>query len=210
MICYVIVCIYEYSVRNVQGVDRYMLNIQTVEQILADSKKLPIGMKKYKRIMDSLYWTDVSIDKDFQRAFNDFFVMRSRKSEYYDRFYSFLEQKKDKGVTFEETLDYLKESEGALELSFSSKLIHVINPNRPIWDKIVAENHFKMKLPGYGGDTSDRQRKIIRLYHEYCSRFYEFLDSADGQTILRLFHEKYPHTGFTDAKKVDFIMWVDV
>lgn len=210
MICRVIVCIYEYSVRNVQGVDRYMLNIQTVEQILADSKKLPIGMKKYKRIMDSLYWTDVSIDKDFQRAFNDFFVMRSRKSEYYDRFYSFLEQKKDKGVTFEETLDYLKESEGALELSFSSKLIHVINPNRPIWDKIVAENHFKMKLPSYGGDTSDRQRGIIRLYHEYCSRFYEFLDSADGQTILRLFHEKYPHTGFTDAKKVDFIMWVDV
>ena len=209
MICHVIVCIYEYSVRNVQGVDRYMLNIQTVEQILADSKKLPIGMKKYKRIMDSLYWTDVSIDKDFQRAFNDFFVMRSRKSEYYDRFYSFLEQKKDKGVTFEETLDYLKESEGALELSFSSKLIHVINPNRPIWDKIVAENHFKMKLPSYGGDTSDRQRKIIRLYHEYCSRFYEFLDSADGQTILRLFNDKYPHTGFTNAKKIDFIMWVD-
>lgn len=210
MICRVIVCIYEYSVRNVQGVDRYMLNIQTVEQILADSKKLPIGMKKYKRIMDSLYWTDVSIDKDFQRAFNDFFVMRSRKSEYYDRFYSFLEQKKDKGVTFEETLNYLKESEGALELSFSSKLIHVINPNRPIWDKIVAENHFKMKLPGYSGVTSDRQKEIIRLYHEYCSRFYEFLDSADGQTILRLFNEKYPHTGFTDAKKVDFIMWVDV
>ncbi len=32
-----------------------MLNIQTAEQILADSKKLLIGMKKYKRIMDSLY-----------------------------------------------------------------------------------------------------------------------------------------------------------
>lgn len=81
-----------------QGVDRYMLNIQTVEQILADSKKLPIGMKKYKRIMDSLYWTDVSIDKDFQRAFNDFFVMRSRKSQYYERFYLFLEQKKIKAL----------------------------------------------------------------------------------------------------------------
>lgn len=33
-----------------------------------------------------------------------------------------------------------------------------------------------------------------------------------GQTehfILRLFNDKYPHTGFTDAKKIDFIMWVD-
>ena len=186
-----------------------MLNIQTVEQILADNKKLSIGMKKYKRIMDSLYWTDVSIDKDFQRAFNDFFVMRSRKSEYYERFYLFLEQKKDKGVTFEETLDYLKESEGALELSFSSKLIHVINPNRPIWDKIVAENHFKMKPPGYDGGKSARQKEIIKLYHEYCSRFYEYLDSTNGQAILQLFNDKYPHTSFTDAKKIDFIMWAD-
>lgn len=98
-----------------------MLNIQTAEQILADSEKLLTGMKKYKRIMDSLYWTDVSTDKDFQRAFNNFFVMRSRTSQYYNRFYLFLEQKKDKGATFEETLDYLKEAEGQLELSFSSK-----------------------------------------------------------------------------------------
>ena len=186
-----------------------MLSIQTAEQILSDSEKLLIGMKKYKRIMDSLYWTNVSTDKDFQRAFNDFFVMRSRKSQYYDRFYLFLEQKKDKGVTFEETLDYLKETEGQLELSFSSKLIHVINPNRPIWDKIVAEDHFKMKLPSYGGDKSARQKEIIKLYHEYCSRFYEYLDSTNGQTILQLFNDKYPHTGFTDAKKMDFIMWVD-
>lgn len=66
-----------------------------------------------------------------------------------------------------------------------------------------------MKLPGYGGDTTIRQKEIIKLYHEYCSRFYEYLDSADGQTILRLFNDKYPHTGFTDAKKIDFIMWVD-
>ena len=113
------------------------------------------------------------------------------------------------GVTFEETLDYLKETGGRLELSFSSKLIHVINPNRPIWDKIVAENHFKMKPPGYDGGKSARQKEIIKLYHEYCSRFYEYLDSTNGQAILQLFNDKYPHTGFTDAKKMDFIMWAD-
>ena len=135
--------------------------------------------------------------------------MRSRKSQYYERFYLFLEQKKDKGVTFEETLDYLKETGGRLELSFSSKLIHVINPNRPIWDKIVAENHFKMKPPGYDGGKSARQKEIIKLYHEYCSRFYEYLDSTNGQAILQLFNDKYPHTGFTDAKKMDFIIWAD-
>ena len=187
-----------------------MMDIQVVKQILSDSDKLLAGMKKYKRIMDTLYWTNVSTDRDFQRAFNDFFVMRSRKSQYYGSFYTFLEQKKDKGVSFEETLDFLKEAGGRLEISFSSKLIHVINPNRPIWDNNVAVQHFGMKLPSYEVDGSARQRETVRLYHEYCSRFYEYLDSSEGQAVLRLFNEKYPHTGFTDAKKVDFIMWVDV
>ena len=187
-----------------------MLDIQRVEHILSDSDKLWEGMKRYKRIMDSLFWTDVSTDREFQRAFNDFFVMRSRKSEYYDKFYLFLEQKKKEGVSFEETLDYLKGAEGRLEISFSSKLIHVINPQRPIWDNNVAVQHFGMKLPGYGVDSSIRQRETVKAYYEYCGRFYEYLDSSEGQAVIRLFNDKYPHTGFTDGKKVDFIMWVDV
>lgn len=187
-----------------------MMNVQTIEQILSDNKKMFTGMKKYKTIMDTLYWTDVSTDREFQRAFNGFFVMRSKKSEYYDMFYSFLEQKKDKGVSFEETLECLKEAGGQLEISFSSKLIHIINPKRPIWDNNVAVQHFGMKMPSYGIDGAARQKEAIRVYHEYCSRFYEYLDSSDGQTALRLFNDKYPHTGFTDAKKIDFLMWVDV
>ena len=187
-----------------------MINMEAIEHILADSEKLLISMKKYKRILDSLYWTDVSKDRNFQRAFNDFFVMRSRKSEYYVMFYSFLEQKKAVGVSFEETLEFLKQAEGRLEISFSSKLIHVINPNRPIWDNNVAVQHFKMKVPGYNVDSVIRQKEIVKLYHEYCSRFYEYLDSSEGQMIIKMFNEKYPHTGFTDAKKIDFIMWRDI
>ena len=187
-----------------------MMNIQTIEQILSENKKMFVGMKKYKNIMDTLYWTDVSTDRDFQRAFNGFFVMRSKKSEYYDTFYSFMEQKKDKGASFEETLECLREAGGQLEISFSSKLIHIINPKRPIWDNNVAVQHFGMKMPSYNLDGVARFNEAVRVYHEYCSRFYEYLDSSDGQAAIRMFDNQYPHTGFTDAKKIDFLMWVDV
>ncbi len=186
-----------------------MLDLQRVDDILSNNK-LFTGMKKYKQIMDTLYWTDVSTDKSFQRCFNDFFVMRSRKPSYYTVFYGLLEEKKTCGIPFEETLEHLKSAEGRLELSFSSKLIHVINPNRPIWDNNVSVHHFGMKLPGYGLEAATRQREIIRLYHEYCSRYYEYLDSHDGQQAIKMFNERYPHTGFTDVKKLDFLMWVDV
>jgi len=187
-----------------------MLNVRTIEDILSDSKKFLTSARKYKKIMDTLYWTDVSEDKDFQKTFNGFFIMSFRKKEYYDMFYSFLEQKKDKGVSFEETLEHLKKAEGKVEISFSSKLIHVINPKRPIWDNNVAVQHFGMELPNYNIDIPARQNEAVRAYHEYCSRFYEYLDSSDGQAMLRMFNDKYPHTGFTDTKKLDFILWSDV
>lgn len=187
-----------------------MVNIQNAQQLLAENTKLRTGMKKYRSILDRLHKTDVSTDRDFQRAFNAFFVMRSRSPAYYDRFYTFLEAHKETGASFEETLTYLKAAEGRLEVSFSSKLIHVIHPARPIWDNNVAVQHFHMKTPGYGMDIESRQKECVRLYHEYCSRFYEYLDSGEGQALLRLFNEAYPDTGFTDAKKLDFILWVDV
>lgn len=42
------------------------------------------------------------------------------------------------------------------------------------------------------------------------SQYYDILDSSEGQAVLRLFNDKYPHTGFTDTKKIDFLMWVDI
>lgn len=185
-----------------------MISVQTAESIL-NSDMLLTGMRKYRKIMDALYWTDVSADREFQRTFNDFFVMRSRPGQYYEKFYAYLEQKKNTGTTFEETLNYLYGAEGRFEISFSSKLIHVINPNRPIWDKIVAVEHFRMRLPGYSVGIPARRKEIIQAYHEFCSRFYEALESGQGQAVLRLFNDKYPHTGFTDAKKLDFLLWAD-
>ena len=187
-----------------------MLDMASVASILSASDKLRRGMERYKGIMDALHRTNVATDRAFQKAFNGFFVMRSRKSAYYDMFYLFLEQKKEKGVSFAETLAYLKGAEGRLETSFSSKLVHVIDPGQPIWDKNVAVQHFGLKLPGYGLDRDARQAEIVRVYETYCEQFYAYMASPEGKTVIDMFDEKYPDAGSTDVKKVDFILWADV
>lgn len=187
-----------------------MLSIQKAEQLLSDNDKLSVGMKKYKQIMESLRQTNVSTDANFRRTFNRFFVMRFRTPLYYDTFYSFLEARKNAGATFEEALEELKSANGKLEISFSSKLVHVIDPDQPIWDRNVSVLHFGMRVPGYGKPIDVRQAEVIRVYHDYCRRFYDYLDSTEGQTLIRLFDEKYPDSGLTAVKKVDFILWADV
>ncbi|MDL2235209.1 hypothetical protein LJC07_03520 [Christensenellaceae bacterium OttesenSCG-928-L17] len=183
-----------------------LIDLQRAEDILLHNKKLFNGMKKYKYIMDSLHWTDVSMDREFQKAFNGFFKMIFRNNEFYTLFYSFLENRKETAVTFEETLEHLEQAEGQLELSFSSKLIAVINPKKPIWDNKVAVQHFKMVVPNV---KAGRKAQIVKLYHEYCSLFYEYRESEEGQSVIRIFDKIYPSTGFSDAKKIDFVLWVD-
>lgn len=187
-----------------------MLSVQKAEQLLTDNDKLLDGMNKYNQIMEALRQTDVSADADFRRTFNRFFVMRSRTPLYYDKFYSFLEARKNVGATFEETLEELKSTNGKLEISFSSKLVHVIDPTQPIWDRNVSVLHFGMKVPGYGKSIDIRQAEVVKVYHDYCRRFYEYLDSSEGQALIRLFDDKYPDSGLTNVKKLDFILWVDV
>lgn len=67
---------------------------------------------------------------------------------------------------------------GTLEVSFSSKLVHTLDPEQPIWDRNVTDRHFGYKIPTYG--TKDREK-----------------------------NEAFPKTGFTDLKKVDFVLWQD-
>lgn len=76
--------------------------------------------------MEALHQTNVSKNADFRRTFNRFFVMRSGTPLYYDKFCFFLQERKDVGATFEEALEELKNPNGKLEISFSSKLVHVL------------------------------------------------------------------------------------
>ena len=96
------------------------------------------GLKKYRYIMDNLHTVDVSQNKDFQTAFNHFYRIVSRPPQFYTGYYDFLQRNKNnKAAAIEEILQHLHPLSGKVELSFSSKLLHTINPDFPIWDQYV-------------------------------------------------------------------------
>lgn len=59
---------------------------------MAQSKteKIRSGIEKYQFLRKRLFETDVSEDRDFQRAFNGFFRMGRRTEAYYVDFYRYL------------------------------------------------------------------------------------------------------------------------
>lgn len=89
----------------------------------------------------------------------------------------------------------------------SSKLVHTLDPEQPIWNRNVTDRHFGFKIPAYG--TKDREKKMLDRYMRYKRDFFKYVASDDGKAVIRAFDEAFPKTGFTDLKKVDFVLWQD-
>lgn len=169
--------------------------------------KLKQGIEKYLYLRRRLYETDVSVDADFQRVFNGFFRMRQRSSEFYREFFRYMELHKNTEVSFQDTITTFYEKFHRLEISFSSKLVALINPQKPIWDSVVTYGHFGIKAPSYG--CGNRLEKSIERYHQYCEKYVAFMQTVEAERLISEFECHFENAEITNEKKVDFMLWAD-
>ena len=125
-----------------------MIRGERIEEILK-KPALQNGLQSYKFIMERLHRTDVSADKEFQVAFRNFYQMRRFYSDEFARHYfRLMEQMKDsRNMSFKMALERIKHIQNTYEMSFSSKMMHTINPFHPIWDSVVTKKHFGISAP---------------------------------------------------------------
>ena len=166
-----------------------------------------IGIKKYQFLRQRLFETNVSEDRDFQRAFNGFFRMGRRTEQYYQDYYSYLQQHKESGIDFAKALTYLYEKHGRLEMSFVSKMVAIADPSFPIWDSVVTKGHFGITAP-YAGEKN-RLQKGIDKYTQYCRSYNTYMQTDEAKAKIAEFEHLFPGVDITDVKKLDFMLWQD-
>ncbi len=182
-----------------------IFDLRRLPTILAKPKML-IGIERYRFIMEKVQRVDVSLDEEFQKTYENFYTLGRYPKEFRRDYFIYMERVKEIKPSFKETLSYFLKY-GTLEVSFSSKLVHTLDPEQPIWDRNVTDRHFGYKIPAYG--TKDREKKIFDRYMRYKRDFFKYVASDDGKVVIRAFDEAFPKTGFTDLKKVDFVLWQD-
>lgn len=187
------------------GKSNKIFDLRRLPAILAKPKML-IGIERYRFIMEKVQRVDVSLDEGFQKTYENFYTLGRYPKEFRRDYFVYMERVKEIKPSFEETLSYFLKY-GTLEVSFSSKLVHTLDPEQPIWDRNVTDRHFGYKIPTYG--TKDREKKMFDRYMRYKRDFFKYVASDDGKAVIRAFDEAFPKTGFTDLKKVDFVLWQD-
>lgn len=179
-----------------------MINL-TKDQIDQALTRVSDGLKKYSALQNNVLKIDVSKNRDFQRRFNHFYRVR-RNSDWQSQFYHLLEDKKKSGITFWEALRYLHEQTGQYEASFASKLVATIHPDKPVVDKFVLENS-NLKLPY--ASAKNREAKIIFKYNQLQDKFTEFLNTENGNYLIKKFRKNFPDSDITEIKMVDLVLW---
>lgn len=179
----------------------------TRTEIQAAIQRADKGIKQYQELMRMLPTVDVSMDRDFQRRYNGLYRVRSRPLSWYPSYYALMQKLKlgCRNVEFAQVLDDIHAATGRYEPSFSSKLVATLDPLKPVWDTYVLSN-LGHRPPAYGNKNKlalakDSYRAIEQWYAQ-------FLSSADGLLCIREFDSLVEnHSGITDVKKVDFILW---
>lgn len=169
------------------------------------TQRLDKGVQKYIYLRQRLYETNVSLDLEFQKTFNGFFRMRQRSSVFYSDFYNWLELHKNTGVSFSDTLTYFFDKHNRLEISFCSKLVALIDPNKPIWDSVVTTGHFGLKAPYTY--CKNRLQVAVSKYNTYCNLYDAYMKTPPAQSMICEFDKMYPHNTISDVKKLDFMLW---
>ena len=175
-----------------------------VNKIFQERLASSMGLDKYQFIMEQVNKTDISIDAEFQRTFNGFYIVR-RNEEWRKAYYEYFESVKKGAPTFTSILIHLYECTGNIEPSFSSKMLTTIFPDKPIWDRYVVQN-LNMELKGR--TKQERLENAIVLYTDIERWYADFLQTDKAKECIEVFDHVMPdYKHISSIKKIDSILW---
>ena len=178
------------------------------------SKMDPPFLGLYKKIIRKLPTTEVNADEDFQNEFREFFVPRRARRSFdcfSDRYFALMQTyKEESSVSFDFVLKELfRDSRPRVEKSFASKLVHVINRDKPVLDSRV-ERALCFDSEKYNSSTA--KAKLVaakQVYSELESLARGIMGQKEGfEELLGAFDRTFLEFDyFTPMKKLDFYLW---
>lgn len=164
------------------------------------------GVQKYAEILQSFSSTNVSLDEVFQKKFNGFYRVR-RNADWQKVYYALMEESKYTPVTFAFVLSSLFATLGRVEASFSSKLLHTLNKDMPIWDRWVLQN-LNLEPPKQHWSKERKINACALLYDDIVEWYKKTLSMEEIQQKILQFDAFFPeYKWFSQTKKLDFFLW---
>lgn len=176
---------------------------------LSDAIVTAFSIREYVGIINAVKADDFNADPEFRKRFNGYYRVRQRKPAWYDKYYSLMVEQKKYHRSFGEILTELS-AFGSVEVSFASKMIAAVEPDKPIWDQYVIRNlGLENEWRSFSGKAiGERIERAESIYREMEQWYQDFLRSPKGKRCIKKFDAVLPgyKDVLSDTKKVDFLL----
>jgi hypothetical protein len=201
----------------------YALIERNIDQLLSeiDSEK---HVKRYVWLTGNLCKVDVSADKDYQKEYRSYWALNGAGlgKEWINAYFSKLEELKrnsESGAkpgseTVKEVVSELwkvptnNKGYRSLQFSFASKLVHMVNTDLPLYDRMVGDFYF---LPtGFAGKCMcARVRRFMESYNFLVEEYERVLDRGILNRSIEEFRRTFEPDSlrFSDVKVIDSLIW---
>ena len=182
-----------------------ILNPNTV---IGDCLETAFGLPTYLELINEAKKAQFTT-ADYRKKYNAYYRVRQRSTEWYDKYYELMENQRKNNLSFELILRQLLPF-GALEVSFSSKLLSTIDTQKPIWDQYVLKSlSLYDEWMSYSQLTQEeRLQKAVRIYERIENWYNLFLNSQVGKECISRFDKELPQysKAISNTKKIDFML----
>lgn len=181
------------------------------DTFISDSLETAFGLKTYLDILRDTQKAKFEATAEFRKKFNGYYKVRQRSPEWYKTFFDLFEKQFNKEQSFEYLLREMYKVGNSIEVSFVSKLMATVKPEKPIWDKYVIKN---IGLESEWKSSSklsveERIKKAKEIYDKIAKRYDDLLKDEIGKKCIERFNQVLPKykDSLSDVKKIDCILW---
>ncbi len=97
----------------------------------------------------------------------------------------------------------------SLQCSFATKLLHMVNPNAPIYDSLVAAFYF-FQEPGRNKPLGQRIAAYVAFHTFLAEEYRRILANGLLAASIQAFRQQFNPQHFTDEKVIDSLLWTYV
>lgn len=190
----------------------YSLLNQNVKELLAfiDFNK---DIEPYLLLRQAIERVDVSIDESFKRLYSDFWRMSGVfvGEEFRCAYFDYMQACKFSGTPeVEAAAEHLfriptrDDGSHSLQFSFATKLVHMLNPEKPIYDSFIADIYF-MPSPSAG---INGLRELVLSYRFLVAEYARVATVGILKPAIQALRGRFSlDATFTETKAIDTLLW---
>jgi hypothetical protein len=193
----------------------YRLINANVDRLLAEIDRTD-DVKRYEWLLKEVWNRNVARDSEFQREYCKYWGLNAARlaNQFRAAYFRYLEEhKNDPNLSVEAVASHLYDvashrgGRRCLQFAFSTKLVHTLRPDKPIYDSMVEDFFF---LPS-GPEKETVDAKLERLLASYRFLVNEYLRVLQQRLLadaISGFHEHFQvGPGYSDYKVIDALIW---